>query len=148
MPSEQSQWCVLLPCSAEQRWALPQNCLAEIVMVGGGAAEPPRHIEWREREVPVLDLDPEARTPWLDQRGESGLVAVLLGLRDEGCDYWAVALRGPGLGIKDLAAEPAEDAPEAALPGSVGAFRLAGTVYQVPDLLELQRGLSEARLSA
>ncbi len=142
MAEHQPRWCVLLPCAADQLWALPQACLAEIVAVGGVGREPPASIDWRGRQVPVLDLDPDGAAGWLGPRGETGLVAVILGLQDEGCDYWAVALRGAGPELRDLAAARVEDCPEHRLPGAVTAFRLEDSLYQVPDLLTLQRTVS------
>lgn len=145
MSDKLSQWCVFLPCSGDELWALPQNCVAEIITVSTAEDAVPEYVSWRGRDVPVLDLHDRARQPWRDS---SGLIAVMLGLRGERCEYWAVALAGEGLGMRDIAGEDVEDAPELALPRSVGAFKLHGDVYQVPDLLELQREISAAVMSA
>jgi hypothetical protein len=147
MAQKSSQWCVFLPCSEAEVWALPQNCLAEIVTIPADGEVPPQHILWRGREVPVLNLDDTASLPWRQRQGGTGLVAVMLGLRGEGCEYWAVALRGDGLGMLDLAEQKVEDCPDRALGRSVGAFKMDGAVYQIPDLLELQREITAEQLS-
>ncbi len=133
------QWCVFLPCSADELWALPQNCVAEIVTVSAEGERPPSQINWRRQVVPVIDVDPDDEVPWSES---SGLIAVVLGLQGEGCDYWGVALRGRGLGMRDIAGEEVEDTPQLAGDRSVGAFRLSGSVYQIPDLLALQRAIT------
>lgn len=148
MSDDNSHWCVFLPCSDEEVWVLPQNCLAEIVTVSAAGDRPPQQILWRGKQVPVLDLAAEDEQPWRDSHGGAGLIAVVLGLRDEGCDYWGVALRGEGLGMKDIADDQVEDVPDLALERSVGAFRLHGDVYQIPDLLELQRGITAQQVQA
>ena len=61
---------------------------------------------------------------------------------------WGVALRGQGLGMKDVGAEELQDCPDEALPSSVGAFRMGGVLYKVPDLLELQRSVRDDAASA
>jgi hypothetical protein len=148
MSDRKTHCCVLLPCSPDEKWAIPQNCLGEIVTVPDAGDQPPQEISWRGRQVPVLDLDQQGQLPWRESSNSSGLVAVILGLRDEGCEYWAVALRGKGLALKELAETAVEDCPDAVLERAVGAFRLDGEVYQVPDLLKLQRGITADWLSA
>lgn len=145
MSDKTTQWCVFLPCSAEELWALPQNCVAEIVTVPATGFGPPQEINWRGQAVPVLDLEADPERPWSDG---DGLIAVVLGLQGEGCDYWGVALRGDGLGMMDIATEEVEDSPQLAQERSVGAFRLAGCIYQIPDLLALQREITAGRLTA
>jgi len=132
-----SRWCVLLPCSKGEIWAVPQNCLAEIVTLPAEDDEPPTEFTWREQAVTVLDLDEQHESPWRNARAGTGLVAVMLGLKDGAWEYCGVALRGEGLGMKDLAVELIEDAPDMALDCSLSAFRMAGEVYQVPNLQEL-----------
>ena len=148
MSDKPSHWCVFLPCSSSEIWALPQNCVAEIVVMPAEAECPPQHINWRNQEVPVLDLNDGGDLPWRERHGGSGLIAVMLGLKGEGCDYWAVALRGTALSMKDIADEDIEDCPDMTLARSVGAFRLHGEVYQIPDLLELQREITADRMTA
>jgi hypothetical protein len=148
MSEHEPRWCVLLPCSAQERWAVPQNSLAEIVTIQGVGEHPPEQINWRGVDVPVLDLDEDGSTPWRDNEGGTGLVAVLLGLQGEGCAYWALALRGEGLSAQDIGGEQIEDLPDAALPHASAAFRLGGEVYQVPDLIALQRQIAQERSSA
>lgn len=132
-----SRWCVLLPCSKREKWAVPQNCLAEIVTLPSDSEEPPEHFNWRGQEVSVLNLDRDCELPWRDVRAGTGLVAVMLGLKGGAWEYCGVALRGAGLGMKDLADEAIEDAPELAVEGAVSAFRMRGEIYQVPQLQEL-----------
>jgi len=132
-----SRWCVLLPCSAHERWAVPQNCLAEIVTLPTAGEEPPESFTWRGQDVSILNLDESRETPWRDARTGTGLVAVMLGLKGGSWEYCAVALRGDGLGMKDLAGESLEDASDLALDGSVSAFSMGGEIYQVPRLQEL-----------
>ncbi len=139
------QWCVFLPCSSNELWALPQNCVAEIVTVPAEGHNPPSEITWRRQVVPVLDLQEEDERPWSETHG---LIAVVLGLQGEGCDYWGVALRGRGLGMMDIAAEEVEDSPHLARERSVGAFRMSGSVYQIPDLLALQRAITAGHATA
>jgi hypothetical protein len=145
MSDKSTQWCVFLPCSADELWALPQNCVAEIVTVAAHGVQPPERVSWRGQDVPVLDLDAGNEQPWHES---NGLIAVMLGLKGEGCDYWGVALRGEGLGMMDIAGKEVEDAPQLAQHRSVGAFRLAGSVYQIPDLLALQRDITAGLASA
>ncbi|MBE9538695.1 MAG: hypothetical protein IMF06_06405 [Proteobacteria bacterium] len=132
-----SRWCVLLPCCRGETWAVPQNCLAEIVTLPSDSEEPPAYLNWRGQEVPVVDLDPEHDSPWRDARAGTGLVAVMLGLKGGAWEYCGVALRGEGLGMKDLASEVIEDAPEQVLENCLSAFRMGGEIYQVPKLQEL-----------
>ena len=144
---ETSRWCVLLPCSREEIWAVPQKCLAEIVTLPAETTVPPEYFTWRGQEVPVIDLDHQGVTPWRDKRASTGLVAVMLGLQGGGWKYFGVALRGEGLGMKDLARENIEEAPESKLAGCVSAFKMAGKIYQVPELQELHKR-GELSLSA
>jgi chemotaxis signal transduction protein len=132
---------VLLPCSAERSWAIPQRCLGEIVTVPATGELPPDEISWRGESVPVFDFGRQGEVPWRDQRGDTGLVAVVLGQRDEACRYFGVAVRGGSLGVSSLLEEEIEDLPEALLDYASAAFRMNGNVYQVPDLLALQRAI-------
>jgi len=117
-------------------WAIPQNCLAEIVTLQNAGVTPPDRISWRGEEVPVLDL---GGPPWREPGGDSGLVAVILGLKGQGNDYWAVALRGEGLAVKNIANEKIKDLPDRVTERSTSAFELHEVLYQVPDLPELQK---------
>ena len=47
MSDKPSRWCVLMPCSHAESWAVPQNCLAEIVTLHAVDAHPPPEISWR-----------------------------------------------------------------------------------------------------
>lgn len=132
-----SRWCVLLPCSKHERWAVPQNCLAEIVTLPTDSEEPPEQLNWRGQELSVLNLDQDSELPWRDVRAGTGLVAVMLGLKGGAWEYFGVALRGAGLGMKDLAGEAIEDVPELAVEGAASAFRMRDEIYQIPQLQEL-----------
>lgn len=143
-----ARWCVFLPCSEQEIWAIPQNCLAEIVTLHNADVSPPVHISWRGKEVPVLDLGGPTDPPWRDAAGETGLVAVILGLKGQGNDYWAVALRGEGLAVKNIANEEIKDLPDRVTERSTSAFELHEVLYQVPDLPELQKQVGMHQLSA
>lgn len=130
--------CVLLPCSSERAWVVPQRCLGEIVTVPTNDDQPPVEICWRGVMVPVVDFGREDAVPW---RGGAGLVAVILGQRDEACQYFGVAVRGGSLAVSKLVDEAIEDLPEALLDYATAAFRMNGNIYQVPDLLALQRAI-------
>ena len=136
-----SRMCVLLPCSARRLWAVPQACLGEIVAVPAAQDQPPAEITWRGVVVPVVDFGEDGGPPWRDQRGGAGLVAVMLGQQDEPCRYWGVAVRGEGLGVSALTDNAIEDLPDAVLDYASAAFRLGNIVYQVPDLLAVQRAM-------
>lgn len=133
----ESRWCVLLPCSSQETWAVPQKCLAEIVTLPTEASSPPAELFWRGRDVPILDLGRDNVAPWRDSRAATGLIAVMLGLKGGSWDYYGVALRGGGLNMKDLSREQIEDAPEQALEGASAAFRMNGKIYQIPDMTSL-----------
>ena len=142
-----SHWCVLLPCSKDETWAVPQKCLAEIVTLAADTAEPPDQLTWRGQEVPIVDLGAAGSTPWRDSAESTGLVAVMLGLKKGGWEYCGIALRGQGLGMKDLAREAVEDAPDSVREGAISAFRIGEQVYQIPALEELYKR-KERQLSA
>ncbi|MFV0477006.1 MAG: hypothetical protein ACK5ME_04120 [Parahaliea sp.] len=134
--------CLFLPCSATEIWALPTNCLAEIVTLYEVSDPPPEWIKWRGQQVPVLDLDSEQNTCWSDKRN-SGLIAILLGMEGLGCEYLGVALRGKGLGLHQVVVEEVVDCPEEVQPHSVSAFRWRDTLYQVPDLAAVLKEVGE-----
>jgi chemotaxis signal transduction protein len=139
MSSNHSRWCVFLPCSGEEIWAVPQNCLAEVVTVQAVGQAPPEQINWRGQEVPVLDLDESGETPWRDPLSETGHIAVILGLEGQASDYWAVALRGEGLAAKNLSTREIKDQPDRVMDKCTSAFEYQDVLYQVPDLPELQK---------
>ena len=145
MSEEMNRWCVLIPCSQSETWAVPQNCLAEIVTLQCGEECPPSEIEWRGTTVPVVDFGLEEGPDWCDPRRGAGLVAVFLGLAGEGCEYWGVAVRGDGLRATRLQPEEAADAPGKALPHATAAFEYRGVLCQVPDLDRLQRTITADR---
>lgn len=141
MTDDASRWCALLPCSDELALAVPQNCLAEIVTMHTARERPPESVRWRGESVPVIDFSPE-HNGWREERSGTGLLAIFRGLQGEGCEYWAVAVRGEGLKMKDISAEEIEDVPEEVLELATAAFRLDGKIYQVPDLTVLQQKIT------
>ncbi len=144
MSDDASRWCALLPCSSSLYLAVPQNCLAEIVTLHGSQEQPPQKVRWRGESVPVLNFAMEEETGWREEESGAGLLAIFRGLRNEGCDYWAIAVRGEGIAVKDIAAEGIEDAPEEVLELATAAFTLNDRVYQVPDLTSLQHKIAKS----
>jgi hypothetical protein len=130
--------CVLLTCAADQRWAIPQSCLGEILTLPAEAGQVPAEVNWRGVAIPVMDFGADGELPWLDPQSGTGLVAVILGVKGPGYDYWGVALRGRGLAMRDLQACDCEDRPDAIGEHALAAFELEGQTYQVPDLPALQ----------
>lgn len=145
MSDDNLRWCVLIPCSNTEAWAVPQICLAEIYTHATEMEAPPEEIEWRDRKVPVLDLGAGDGDTWRETRRGSGLIAIFLGLEGEACEYWGVAIRGDGLTVAKVAPSAVEDLPDAIAAHATAAFRLDGSVYQVPDLGKVQKKLAEAR---
>lgn len=141
MSTGSGSFCVLIPCSSGVSWAIPQRCLGEIVTVAAADDLPPQDISWRGESIPVVDFGRDDALPWRDQRSDTGLVAIVLGQRDEACSYFGVAVRGGNLGVSSLADEEIEDIPEPLPDYAAAAFRMNGNVYQVPDLLALQRAI-------
>ena len=139
MSDKSSLDCVLLPCGQNEAWAVPQRCLAEIVTIQDADEWPPDDINWRGEVIPVIDFGTDDELPWRDPRGNSGLIAVMLGLKGASCRYWGIAVRGMGLGVTAIEGEQLEDLPEAVLEHATAAFRMNGVVYQVPDLPALQQ---------
>jgi hypothetical protein len=148
MADNAKHWCVLIPCSNTETWAVPQNCLAEIVTLPADTQLPPGQVQWRERKVPVLDLGNGDGSLWRQPRRETGLVAIFLGLRGEGCEYWGVAVRGEGLVVAGLSPEAVEDMPGRALEHATAAFMFNGVLCQVPDLDGLQKRIAVSQMVA
>ena len=142
MTDDSSRWCVLIPCSKTESWAVPQNCLAEIVTLSEAAEQPPEELLWRGVTVPILDFGYDDGPCWQGQHGGSGLIAIFLGLEGEGCDYWGVAVRGDGLAVTRVVADQVEDTPGVVQEHATAAFKLQDTVYQVPDLAVLQKKIA------
>jgi len=130
--------CVLLTCSAQRRWAIPQSCLGEILTLPAEGDSVPAEVNWRGVDIPVMDFGTDGELPWLDPQSGTGLIAVILGVKGPGYDYWGVALRGRGLAMRDLQECDCEDRPDAVQEHSLAAFELEGHTYQVPDLPALQ----------
>ncbi len=138
MTDSAQRMCVFLPCGRDLHLAVPQNCLAEIVTLPADGAEAPRQFEWRGQSVPVIDFGAPGDPQWRDHNSGTGLVAVFLGLRGQSCEYWGLALRGTGLGVRRLEAAACRDVPEGRGEYSMAAFEFEGRLYQVPDLPALQ----------
>jgi hypothetical protein len=139
MTENAKRWCVLVPCSKTQTWAVPLNCLAEIVTLHTDALSPPAEVNWRDRAVPILDLGGGDGSPWRSEVRGTGLLAIFLGLKGEGCEYWGLAVRGEGLRVVSLSGEAVEDAPEQIQQHATAAFTFHGVLCQVPDLDSFQR---------
>jgi hypothetical protein len=139
MSNPDARMCVLLPCGGDLRWAVPQSCLAEILTIASDDPGPPQSVVWRELEVPVVDIGADSGTPWRNPRSGTGLVVIVLGVNDEGSDYWGLALRGDGLSVRDVQEADCKDLPESLVEHSLAAFSLDGIVYQIPDLPAMQR---------
>lgn len=139
MSESAKRWCVLIPCSSTETWAVPQNCLGEILTVHTDDEQPPEKVAWRGETVPVLDFGHEIGPQWRDPGRGTGLVAVFLGLKGEDCSYWGVAVRGDGLRVLDLAAEEVEDVPDQVGEHATAAFSFKGVLCQVPDLDGFQK---------
>jgi len=139
---------VLLPCSQEQSWAVPQACLGEIVTVNGADERPPANIAWRGGDVPVLDLGEAENFDWRDSRGSTGLVAVLLGLEQVEGQAWGVAVGSNGLAIREFDEEQVEELPQERAENATAAFRYDGVIYQVPDLGAWQQGVAQTHTAA
>ena len=138
MSEQNERMCVLLPCAANRRWAMPQNCLAEILTLPTSDDSVPREVRWRGVDIPVMDFGEDGSLPWRDSHNDTGLVAVLLGVKGAGFDYWGVALRGDGLSVRQVDLGQCTDRPEAVQEHALAAFELDGQTYQVPDLPALQ----------
>ncbi len=142
MTDNTKRWCVLIPCSKTETWAVPQNCLAEIVTLQTDAVLPPDEVTWRGRTVSVLDFGSDDGSHWREPHRSAGLVAIFLGLRGEGCEYWGVAVRGEGLRVVSLLPEEMEDVPEQVSQHATAAFNFNGVLCQVPDLDSFQKKLA------
>jgi len=105
-------------------------------------ALPPDEVSWRGRTVPVLDFGRDDGSLWRGQHRGIGLVAIFLGLRGEGCEYWGVAVRGKGLKVVSLSPEEVEDMPEQAREHATAAFNFDGVLCQVPDLDSFQKKIA------
>tara|TARA_R110002049_G_scaffold85550_28_gene217547 strand:+ start:609 stop:1055 length:447 start_codon:yes stop_codon:yes gene_type:complete len=141
-------WCALIPCSDTETWAVPQNCLAEIVTLHTDAEQPPAQLSWRGRSVPVLDMGAEDGSQWLQPSRDAGLVAVFLGLKGEGCEYWGVAIRGQGLKVAPLVPEEMEEVAEGVQEYASAAFMFNGVLCQVPDLDSFQKKVAVKQMVA
>jgi len=142
MTEDTKRWCVLIPCSSTETWAVPQNCLGEIITVQAASDEPPGEVNWRGHAVPVLDFGGANDTAWRDASRGTGLVVVFLGLKGEACAYWGIAVRGGGLRVVDLAAEEIDDRPEQVVEHATAAFDFKGVLCQVPDLDRFQKQIA------
>ena len=148
MSDNAKHWCVLLPCSSTETWAVPQNCLAEIVTLYTDTQSPPKEVLWRDTTVPVLDLGADDGSLWQQPTRDAGLVAIFLGLKGEGCEYWGVAIRGEGLRAVGLLPEAVEDAPDDIQGHATAAFRFDNVLCQVPDLDSFQKKIATSQMVA
>ena len=135
-------WCALIPCSKTETWAVPQNCLAEIVTLQTNTLLPPQQLTWRERSVPVLDLGSDDGSQWQQPNREAGLMAIFLGLKGEGCEYWALAIRGVGLKVASLVSEELQEVDRGVQEYATAAFMFDGVLCQVPDLDSFQKKIA------
>ena len=138
MSDQEERMCVLLPCGRGRQWAVPQNCLAEMLTLPASEDRVPVQVNWRGVEIPILDFGADDGLPWRDPGNGTGLIAVILGLQGAGADYWGVALRGPGLSVRKIAPDDCRDLPAAVDEHCLAAFELGGQTYQVPDLPAMQ----------
>lgn len=142
MSEDASRWCVFIPVSKTETWAVPQICLAEILTLQSSADQPPEEVQWRGRTVPVVDFGVDDGSQWRESQRDSGLVAIFLGLEGEGCEYWAVAVRGDGLAARKVAPREVHDVPDSVVEHATAAFSYHGVVCQVPDLDSLQKTIT------
>ena len=142
MTDNAKRWCVLLPCSSTETWAVPQNCLAEILTLQSDTTGPPDEVIWRGHTVPVLDISGDEDSGWRETRRGTGLVAVFLGLKGEGCEFWGVAVRGEGLKAVSFSPDEVEDMTEQVREYATAAFTLRGVLCQVPDLDGFQKKIT------
>ena len=147
MSEQKQRMCVLLPCASNRHWAVPQNCLAEILTLPASDNNVPAQVRWRGVDIPVIDIADGSDLSWRDENKGTGLIAVILGVRGAGPDYWGGALRGAGLWVRQLDADECDDRADAMQEYALAAFELDGQVYQVPDLPALQ-GLAMERSTA
>ncbi|NND67442.1 MAG: hypothetical protein HKN19_07645 [Halioglobus sp.] len=140
---EDGSACVLLPVATGETWAVPQNCLAEILTVHTKEEAPPRNVDWRGRQVPVFSLCGADDAPWCDARRGAGLVAIFLGLEGEELEYYGVAVNGDGMRAARITAGVIEDAPDEVAELATAAFRYKDMTCQVPDLDRLQQRVSQ-----
>ena len=97
MTDSNARMCVIVPCARDVFWAVPQGCLAEILTIPDAGDEPPARVNWRGRDLGVLDLGREQGPQWRNPRSGSGLIMIVLGLAGDGGECWGVAVRGEGL---------------------------------------------------
>ena len=145
MSDNTKRWCVLIPCSKTETWAVPQNCLGEIVTLYTETLLPPVEVSWRGRTVPVLDFGSGDGSLWREPSRGAGLVAIFLGLKGEGCEYWGLAVRGEGLRIVSLTPETVENVPHLVQQHATAAFKFNGVVCQVPDLDSFQKQIATSQ---
>ena len=76
------RWCVLVPCSKTQTWAVPLNCLAEVVTLHTDALSPPGELSWRDRRVPILDLGGDDDSQWRSEARGTGHRRIVIQKRE------------------------------------------------------------------
>lgn len=142
MSNRSNRMCVLLPCGDELRWAVPQTCLAEILTLPSTGDVPPESVSWRGLDIAVFDIGAGSGTPWRTSQSGTGLVVIMLGVKDKGREYWGLAIRGDGLSVRNVQESDCRDMPDSMEEYSLAAFELDGATYQVPDLPTLQQRLA------
>ena len=139
MSAEQARMCVLLPVADRLLWAVPQGAMVEVMTVVSDSPAPPARLSWRGADIPVLDIGAGGKAPWQMPRKGTGLVAVFHGLGEgPGAGCWGLAIRGEGLGFRDIVEADCEDRPEELRQNCLAAFAMDNDIFQVPDLPALQ----------
>lgn len=135
--------CVLLTCSADEAWAVPETVLATIFHCTDLSSVP----QWAGQGLPLLDRA-KAEPPGFSGPAAGELVAVFRGGPDGTLPFWGLRLRRPGAHWVVIAADEVTERPDAALPDAIAAFEYRGRLCQVPDLAALEASLARSVQSA
>ncbi len=130
-----TQRCILLPCHGGQTWAVPPNCLVEIALLPAASTD---RVSWRDRDIPLFAVAAAAPRP------DPCPCAIFLGMKDQSCDFWALALADCGAQAVTLTAAALQEQPDQIQPDCLSAFRFEGQLCQVPDLPALHARLASA----
>ena len=99
--------------------------------------------------MPVIDLGVDGPRSWREEHGSTGRIAIFLGLEGQEVPYWALALRGEGIGMDTLPEDELEACSEEQVAEhALGAFKLRGKVYQIPDLAQIPDTMLAAEVLA
>jgi hypothetical protein len=137
------QACVLLTCSANEVWAVPEAVLATIFH----CAELPPRLQWSGQSLPLLDRA-EAEPPGFSGPAAGELVAVFHGGPIASLPFWGLRLRRPGAQWVLLSSDELAERADVALPDAITAFEYQGRLCQVPDLVTLGATLADTLQSA